>query len=156
MRRRSPRKRQGPAGGLGGHHRGAAEGRHRWRQGGVRELRLVEWHRDVHQHTQPLIDSPPDLWRAARRCAPPSAGACQIRGLGVSPRRICPPSLRLGCRQQEQQKPAPFRRKYNMALNKKELEYFKNEMTWRGFADDAGAKVLVRGIGLHPVPKTPS
>jgi hypothetical protein len=33
-----------------------------------------------------------------------------------------------------------------MALNKKELEYFRNEMTWREFADDAGAKVLVRGI----------
>ncbi len=33
-----------------------------------------------------------------------------------------------------------------MALNKKELEFFKNEMTWREFADDAGAKVLVRGI----------
>jgi hypothetical protein len=33
-----------------------------------------------------------------------------------------------------------------MALSKKELEYLKNEMTWREFADDAGAKVLVRGI----------
>jgi hypothetical protein len=33
-----------------------------------------------------------------------------------------------------------------MALSKKELEYLKNEMTWREFADNAGAKVLVRGI----------
>lgn len=33
-----------------------------------------------------------------------------------------------------------------MALSKKEVEYLKNEMTWREFADVAGAKVLVRGI----------
>jgi hypothetical protein len=33
-----------------------------------------------------------------------------------------------------------------MALSKKELDYFKSEMTWREFADDAGAKVLVSGI----------
>jgi hypothetical protein len=33
-----------------------------------------------------------------------------------------------------------------MALSKKEVEYLKNEMMWREFADVAGAKVLVRGI----------
>jgi hypothetical protein len=33
-----------------------------------------------------------------------------------------------------------------MALRKKELKYLKNEMTWREFADGAGATVLLRGL----------
>jgi hypothetical protein len=31
-----------------------------------------------------------------------------------------------------------------MALHRKELKYLKNEMTWREFADGAGAKVILR------------
>jgi hypothetical protein len=33
-----------------------------------------------------------------------------------------------------------------LVLRKKELDYLKNEMTWRDFADAAGATVLIRGL----------
>jgi hypothetical protein len=44
--------------------------------------------------------------------------------------------------------PAPAFRKgtMHMALRKKELDYLKSEMTWREFADAAGATVLIRGL----------
>jgi hypothetical protein len=34
----------------------------------------------------------------------------------------------------------------HMALHKNELAYLTNEMTWREFADAAGATVLIRGL----------
>jgi hypothetical protein len=43
-----------------------------------------------------------------------------------------------------------------MVLRRKELEYLKNEMTWREFADAAGAKVLVRGLARGSNKKIPT
>jgi hypothetical protein len=43
-----------------------------------------------------------------------------------------------------------------MALRTKELEYLKNEMTWREFADAAGATVLLRGLARGSSEKIPT
>jgi hypothetical protein len=43
-----------------------------------------------------------------------------------------------------------------MTLRKKELEYLKNEMTWREFADGAGATVLMRGLARKSSKKIPT
>jgi hypothetical protein len=43
-----------------------------------------------------------------------------------------------------------------MPLRRKELDYLKNEMKWREFADAAGAKVLVRGLGRGSSKKIPT
>jgi hypothetical protein len=43
-----------------------------------------------------------------------------------------------------------------MALHRKELEYLKNEMTWREFADAAGATVLLRGLARGSSKKIPT
>jgi hypothetical protein len=43
-----------------------------------------------------------------------------------------------------------------MALRTKELEYLKNEMTWREFADAAGATVLLRGLARGSSKKIPT
>jgi hypothetical protein len=43
-----------------------------------------------------------------------------------------------------------------MALRKKELKYLKNEMTWREFADGAGATVLLRGLARGSSKKIPT
>jgi hypothetical protein len=43
-----------------------------------------------------------------------------------------------------------------MNLRRKELDYLKNELTWREFADAAGAKVLVRGLARGSSRKIPT
>jgi hypothetical protein len=43
-----------------------------------------------------------------------------------------------------------------MALRTKELKYLKNEMTWREFADAAGATVLLRGLARGSSKKIPT
>ena len=43
-----------------------------------------------------------------------------------------------------------------MALRRKELKYLKNEMTWREFADGAGATVLIRGLARGSSKKIPT
>jgi uncharacterized protein YaaW (UPF0174 family) len=43
-----------------------------------------------------------------------------------------------------------------MTLRRKELDYLKNELSWREFADAAGAKVLVRGLARGSSKKIPT
>jgi hypothetical protein len=55
------------------------------------------------------------------------------------------------------QTPAPSEQgTQSMALGTKELQYLNDEMTWREFADAAGATVLLRGLARGSSKKIPT